>query len=1022
MSLDHQDLDDLVNLATDIGTAHKQATEHPDVITQQESQDLDQFHEEAKQTAQDLDPQSVAADGAELPDPPEITADSVWSFLGSCGINLILPFINGVMLGFGEILAHEIGFRYNWSGAKLDYKSEKSRYILKYLAIQVVLSVIRALISLKVAALDGYLVSSLITKRFKSFFKYLVFWVLIGVPASLTEAFFVKTRQLLSQSVRMNMTDEVLDSYLPDNGNSTVYHLINKSKNESDRNTIDDPNQRITTVIEQFSDSLSAIPSQILVPILDIALAANQLSKTGEHVAEGGILLGLITTVSTLVLKVFTPNFSKFSALSNSLENKFHAYHSRIVNNNEEIALAKGHRREIDLLDMNYFELERFKRMELRRMAVYDFAVSFVFKYCLGAFGLLLCSLPIFTTAYQHNFYISDHASSRISADFVTNRRLLLTASDALGSLVRAKKNIQNLFGYSESIREFEQALTEINNSLDKDSAVETATNVRPLVKGPNVSYGDEISFQNVPLVTPTGTVLVQDLTFTIKSGDNLLIIGPNGCGKSSLFRILGGLWDVQAPGHLVIPSSKEDIFYLPQKSYLTYGSLREQIVYPHTVEEYKQKLQKANMDGTVKKDDSYLIGLLKMVKLEHLLEMASEKDDEDEDEMSHALETPLEIEKRWPDLLSVGEQQRLALARMYYHQPRFAVLDECTSSISPDLEQECYRLAIEEFGITVLSVCHRTSLWKFHSHILKFGTPGMVQSDSESHDSEGELSRASPLHDTPNTTTFTKFDPLKRLERHEELLRVEARLKNSSNIQKRLRALENRKNRSNKLIPALLHEDHGNLCRQRAGERDLLHSLKILSSDTFVLGVAPRNKDWQENTDLIRSIVKEIRIYHLNCLVAHVLNQWGTLWNLQNPSIDLVEPKQCKHSVESDGRVLASSHLARKFLEPKNLLECSVNDLGRNAAAWFQFLPHVCLLDQLDGLFVKRKILDIETKEVVHVAARLVQHQRFRIRRCLKLVVYVSGKVTVVLWNILLVSKLFILLSRRLNRRRQIG
>ncbi|ESW97156.1 hypothetical protein HPODL_05288 [Ogataea parapolymorpha DL-1] len=119
MSLDGQDIEDLVHLASDIGTAHQQVEQSPSMITEQEQNDLDQFHQDAKQESKILAQEAYPTNDNNIQESPDVSSTSIWSFLGSCGINLVLPFINGVMLGFGEILAHEIGFRYNWAGAKV---------------------------------------------------------------------------------------------------------------------------------------------------------------------------------------------------------------------------------------------------------------------------------------------------------------------------------------------------------------------------------------------------------------------------------------------------------------------------------------------------------------------------------------------------------------------------------------------------------------------------------------------------------------------------------------------------------------------------------------------------------------------------------------------------------------------------------------------------------------------------------------------------------------------------------------
>ncbi len=137
------------------------------------------------------------------------------------------------------------------------------------------------------------------------------------------------------------------------------------------------------------------------------------------------------------------------------------------------------------------------------------------------------------------------------------------------------------------------------------------------------------------------------------------------------------------------------EIFYIPQRPYLPTGTLRDQIIYPNTFEDFVKS----------GKTDDDLIKLLNSVDI---------------DVVRRREKNGLDAIKDWKDLLSGGEKQRMAMARLFYHCPKYAILDECTSAVSVDVEGKMYTHA-KNLGITLITVSHRKTLWKFHDYILRF-------------------------------------------------------------------------------------------------------------------------------------------------------------------------------------------------------------------------------------------------------------------------------------------------------------
>ena len=173
----------------------------------------------------------------------------------------------------------------------------------------------------------------------------------------------------------------------------------------------------------------------------------------------------------------------------------------------------------------------------------------------------------------------------------------------------------------------------------------------------------------------------------------NCIVSGPNGCGKSSSFRILGQLWPLFG-GKLHRPNI-EKLFYIPQRPYLPNGTLRDQIIYPD--------LEPQN--GFTDED---ILRLMDEVRLGYMAKR----------------EGGLDAVNSWNDVFSGGEKQRIAIARLFYHKPEFAILDECTSAINLEDEHILYSKA-RDLNVTLFTISHRQSLFKFHEFYLKFDGEG---------------------------------------------------------------------------------------------------------------------------------------------------------------------------------------------------------------------------------------------------------------------------------------------------------
>lgn len=554
-----------------------------------------------------------------------------------------------------------------WSLSKKYWLGPEKWQALGLLLLLLAMLVTYTWLSVRLNRLSGEIFSSLTAADRPRFTQTIVqILIVIGIYIPLFSGFSYLQHRL-GLYWRRWMTSNYLDRYFRDRA---YYNLGNISSADGNGDLLDNPDERISEGIKNFTQSSLFFLLVFLNSTFQAIAFSFVLWDISQHLVYS---LFVYIVLGTLVALFFFGRILvriNYKQLQKEADFRFGLV--RMRENAEAIAFYRGESQEQRQLGDRFGEVFR------------NFNLLILWRE-LG--------LGMYKNAYE---FIPDILPALVVAPAIFAGDLEVgKLREAQGAFFRIFLALNLIVERFELLTQFAagiERLYTLNDYLDARETVPqngrgAASDKRPLGM-PKIDFveSNRLAIERLTLQTPNyQRVLIRDLSVEVAPERGLLIKGASGCGKSSLMRAIAGLWD-SGTGKILRPH-RQEILFLPQRPYMILGDLRDQLIYPSTETDL---------------DDRDLQRILEQVNLPNLRDRFGGWD----------------AQEHWSEVLSLGEQQRVAFARLLANRPRYAILDEATSALDEENEERLYQ-HLQASQTTYISVGHRSSLDAYHQQIL---------------------------------------------------------------------------------------------------------------------------------------------------------------------------------------------------------------------------------------------------------------------------------------------------------------